>query len=94
MNPHKMALRIETADIVEKPGKLQLRVTVRYKPDDPDQHDTDRWGYTESEPIPAMDFVGLSPEEEVLITEFVPYAIEQAEGFAGFRRGHSNKIPY
>jgi len=79
-------LRIETADIVEKPGKLQLRVTVRYKPDDPDQHDTDRWGYTESEPIPAMDFVGLSPEEEVLITEFVPYAIEQAEGFAGFRR--------
>jgi len=33
-----------------------------------------------------MDFVGLSPEEEVLITEFVPYAIEQAEGFAGFRR--------
>jgi hypothetical protein len=79
-------LRVESANIAEKPGKLQLQVTVRYKPDDSSNHDTDRWGYTESELLPAMEFIGLSSEQEALITEFVPYAIEEADGFADFRR--------
>jgi hypothetical protein len=78
-------LRIESADVVEESGKIQLQVTIRYKPDNPENHDTDRWGYTESEPLAAMDFIGLSREEEALVTEFVPYAIEEGSGFAGFR---------
>jgi hypothetical protein len=80
-------LRIEDADIIEESGKVQLQVTVRYKPNEPEKHDTDRWGYTESEPIAAMDFLSLSPEQEALVTEFVPYAIEEADGFANFRSG-------
>ena len=78
-------LRIESAKIIEQRKKIQLQVTVRYKPDDEESYDTDRWGYTETEPLPAMDFIDLSPEEEVLVTEFVPYAIEKADGFANFR---------
>ncbi|WP_122088627.1 class I SAM-dependent DNA methyltransferase [Halalkalicoccus subterraneus] len=79
-------LRIQSGNVVKKPGKLQLQVTVRYKPGDPENHDIDRWGYTGSEPLAAMDFISVSPEEEALITEFVPYAIEEASGFANFRR--------
>jgi hypothetical protein len=48
-------------------------------------HDTDQWGYTETEPMPAMHLTDLSKTEADLVEAFVPVAIEEAGGFAGFR---------
>jgi len=62
-----------------------LFATARYKPKDPEQFETDRWGYIETDPLPAMEFIGLSEQERALIEAFVPYAIEEGGGFANFR---------
>jgi hypothetical protein len=59
--------------------------TVRYKPDDEDAHETDQWGYTETEPMTAMRLTNLSETEADLVEAFVPVAVEKASGFAGFR---------
>jgi len=47
--------------------------------------ETDRWGYIETEPVPVIEFVGLSEREEALVEQFVPYAMDEADGFANFR---------
>ena len=48
-------------------------------------HETDQWGYTDTEPLPAMRLTDLSETEADLIEAFVPMAVEEAGGFAGFR---------
>jgi len=48
-----------------------------------------RW---EFETYEAMAFVGLSDAEETLVQEFVPVAIEEAGGFAGFRQNATKTI--
>jgi hypothetical protein len=35
--------------------------------------------------MPALEFVGLNEQEQALIEQFVPHAIEEAGGFANFR---------
>lgn len=62
-----------------------VNATARYKPENGDSYETDRWGYTETEPIPAMRLTDLSKIEADLIEVFVPLAVEEADGFAGFR---------
>ncbi len=62
-----------------------IHATVRYKPDDEDAYETDQWGYTETEPMPAMELTDLSETEADLVESFVPVAVEEAGGFAGFR---------
>ena len=78
-------LRLGRVTVEERSGKLALSATARYKPDEPDAFETDRWGYTETEPEPAMEFVGFSEAETALLREFVPYVVDEAGGFAGFR---------
>lgn len=77
-------LRIGRVEI-EDGSTLTLLATARYKPENPDEFETDRWGYTETDPLPAMEFIGASEAERALISEFVPYAVEEAGGFADFR---------
>ena len=48
-------------------------------------HETDRWGYTETDPIPAMRLTDLTATEAALVEVFVPVAVEEAGGFADFR---------
>jgi hypothetical protein len=48
-------------------------------------HETDQWGYTETDPMPAMRLTDLSETEADLVEAFVPVAVEEAGGFAGFR---------
>ncbi|SEH52571.1 N-6 DNA Methylase [Halopenitus malekzadehii] len=67
------------------PGSVTVFATARYKPDDEDRHETDQWGYTETEPMPAMRLTDLSETEANLVEAFVPVAVEEAGGFAGFR---------
>ncbi|MDZ7850175.1 MAG: TaqI-like C-terminal specificity domain-containing protein [Halodesulfurarchaeum sp.] len=69
----------------ETESTVVVHATARYKPDDEDAHKTDQWGYTETEPIPAMRLMDLSETEADLVEAFVPVAVEKAGGFAGFR---------
>ena len=63
---------------------LVLYASARFKPENPQNHETDQYGYTETELMPAMEFHGLSELEEQFIAEFVPVVVEKAKGFAGF----------
>jgi len=83
-------LRIEDVTFEEDDARLVLSVDISYKVDDDDPRETDRWNRldeSEFETYEAMVFVGLSEAEETLLREFVPVAVEIAEGFAGFRQG-------
>ncbi len=90
-------LRLGTVRIEEHPDAATVWATGRYKPTpstsavpntsataDPN-HVTDRWGFTETDVLPAVEFVGLTDSERTLVAEFVPYAVERNDGFAGFR---------
>ncbi len=79
-------LRVGEATVVrESPTSVEIRLTARYKPDDEDAHETDQWGYTETEPLAALEITDLTEAEADLIEHFVPVAVEEAGGFADFR---------
>ncbi|AGB32404.1 putative restriction/modification enzyme [Natrinema pellirubrum DSM 15624] len=79
-------LRIGTVEIIRKsPISLEIHLTARYKPDNEDEYETDRWGYTETEPLPALEISDLTETEADLIEAFVPVAVDEAGGFANFR---------
>jgi type I restriction-modification system DNA methylase subunit len=69
----------------ESDTTLEIRLTARYKPDDEDAYETDQWGYTETKPLPALRITDLTEIEADLIEAFVPVAVDEAGGFAGFR---------
>ncbi|WEL22348.1 DNA methyltransferase [Halorhabdus sp. BNX81] len=48
-------------------------------------HETDQWGYTETEPLPALRISDLTAAEADLLEHFVPVAVDEAGGFADFR---------
>ena len=82
-------LRIEGVSFAEDGGRVVLSVDISYKIEEDDPRETDRWDRlveSEFETYEAMAFVGLSDAEETLLREFVPVAIEEAGGFAGFRQ--------
>jgi len=81
----KDSLRVENVKIRDSGSKIVVDVTARYKPDEPEEYETDQWGYTETDFHSAMEFVGLTEKKATLIKEFVPVAIERAGGFASFR---------
>jgi hypothetical protein len=82
----KPNLRVGEATVVrESPTTVEIRLTARYKPEDEDAHETDQWGYTETEPLPALRITDLTETEADLLAAFVPVAVEEAGGFAGFR---------
>jgi len=69
----------------ESDSTVEIQLTARYKPDDEDAYETDQWGYTETEPLPALRITDLTETEGDLIEAFVPVAVDEAGGFAGFR---------
>ncbi|SDY42800.1 hypothetical protein SAMN05216564_105125 [Halopenitus persicus] len=64
---------------------IEVQLTAHYKPDDEDVHETDQWGYTETEYLPAFRITDLTEREADLIEHFVPVAVDEAGGFANFR---------
>ncbi|SDQ65217.1 Eco57I restriction-modification methylase domain-containing protein [Natronobacterium texcoconense] len=79
-------LRVGTCEVIrESPTSLEIRLTARYKPEDEDEYETDQWGYTETEPLPALRISDLTETEADLIETFVPVAVDEAGGFADFR---------
>ncbi len=79
-------LRIGTARVDrESSSTVLINATARYKPEDEDAHETDQWGYTETEYLPAFRITDLTEREADLIEHFVPVAVDEAGGFANFR---------
>ena len=66
-------------------SRVTIYATARYKPENEDEQETDRWGYTETDYNEAFALTNLSEEEAALVEAFVPVAVEEADGFAGFR---------
>lgn len=86
-------LRIGSARITrESPNTVLVEATARYKPDEPDDHETDRWGYTETEYLPAFRITDLTEREADLIEQFVPVAVAEGGGFANFRETATKTI--
>jgi len=78
-------LRLGEVTVERENGTLDLYATARYKPEESEDFETDQWGYTETDPTLVMQFVGLDSMMEQLLLDFVPIAVEEGGGFAGFR---------
>ncbi|WP_338742086.1 Eco57I restriction-modification methylase domain-containing protein [Haloplanus salilacus] len=78
-------LRVGGAQTERDGRRVTLYATARYKPEDEDEHETDRWGYTESDYREAFSLTDLDDEEAALVEAFVSVAVAEADGFAGFR---------
>ncbi|WP_132060068.1 Eco57I restriction-modification methylase domain-containing protein [Halorussus amylolyticus] len=81
-------LQTEQAKIErEDANTVTIYLTARYKPEDDeeDEHELDTYGYTETEFLPALQITDLTETEADLIEAFVPVAVDEAGGFAGFR---------
>jgi hypothetical protein len=82
----KPNLRVGEASVHrEEANTVEIRLTARYKPEDEDTYEIDQWGYTETEPLPALRITELTKTEADLIEHFVPVAVDKADGFADFR---------
>lgn len=78
-------LRVTEA-YVERDGSDVTVFAVPYvKPVAEEEHETNSRGYATLDPIPAMKFSDLSESQATLIEVFVPYAVDEASGFAGYR---------
>ncbi|MDS0477848.1 N-6 DNA methylase [Natrinema sp. 1APR25-10V2] len=73
------------------PDTVRIDATARYKPADGDR-ETDRWGYTETDPTPALRLSDLTKTEGDLLEAFVPVAVDEAGGFAGVRETATKTI--
>lgn len=82
-------LRIGHVELRAEGGTPTLLATARYKPDGvparADAGSPDRWGFVETDPIPALEFEGVDPDWRTLLTAFVPHAVERAGADADFR---------
>ena len=79
-------LQIERAEVErESPNTVTIHLTARYKPEDEEDHDLDQYGYAETDFRPALRITDLTETEADLVEAFVPVAVEEAGGFAGFR---------
>lgn len=59
---------------------ITVRATARYKPEDEDEFETDRWGYTETDYIEGFTLTDLTEKEAVLVEEFLPIAVDEESG--------------
>ncbi|WP_226005477.1 Eco57I restriction-modification methylase domain-containing protein [Natrinema salinisoli] len=78
-------LRIGAVDVTTEGSSVVVSATVRYKPDEASR-ETDRWGYAETEPIPALELAPVDEERRALLEAFVPAAVDRGRGFADFRK--------
>jgi hypothetical protein len=78
-------LQVGSVDTRRDGNDVTIMVSARFKPGNRAVYETDRYGYTETKLIPTLEFHDLSEVEATLVEEFVPVAVEEAGGFAGFR---------
>ncbi|WP_254522997.1 Eco57I restriction-modification methylase domain-containing protein [Natrinema caseinilyticum] len=95
-------LRLGRATVTRRSaGTVVIEATARYKPADATETvapggesecETDQWGYTETDPIPAFRLTDLERCEADLIEAFVPVAVDEAGGFANVRKTATKTI--
>ncbi len=81
----KEKLQVGSVDTHRDGNDVTLLISARFKPENKAVYETDRYGYTETDLIPTLEFHDLSEVEATLVEEFIPVAVEEAGGFAGFR---------
>jgi hypothetical protein len=86
----KEKLRVGDVRVERHQDSVTVKLSARYKPENESQHDTDQYGYTETDFYPALEFQNLSEMEAALISEFVPVAVRKAGGYANFRENATN----
>jgi len=79
------SLRIGDARTERDGNSVTISATARYKPENPEEYETDQWDYTETDFHEAFTLTDLTDEQATLVAEFVPVAVDEADGFAGFR---------
>jgi hypothetical protein len=80
-------LKLESVKAERTDTKIVVQAIAKYKPDDENVHETDRWGYTSTSPIPIVEIIGLDKNEKELIAEFIETVVNEADdGTAGFRK--------
>ncbi|WP_435077774.1 Eco57I restriction-modification methylase domain-containing protein [Halococcus sp. AFM35] len=78
-------LRVTGAQVERDGDRLRVLAVPYVKPENPEEYETNGRGYATLDPVPAMEFVGLSEAKADLIAAFVPHAVDEAGGFAGYR---------
>ena len=78
-------LRVTAARVERNGGDVRVLAVPYVKPTDEAEYETNSRGYATLEPVPAMEFAGLDDAQAALIEAFVPYAVDEAGGFAGYR---------
>lgn len=86
-------LRVTEARVEREGGDLRVLAVPYVKPADEAEYETNNRGYATLEPVPAMKFFGLSDAQADLVEAFVPYAVAEADGFAGYRDNATATIP-
>jgi hypothetical protein len=85
----KLQLQDANVSMVDN-SSIKISVKVRYKPENLNEHDTDRNDYTYSDYITSIELFDLSPEEVKLLQAFVPVAVQQELG--GLRQSAGKTI--
>jgi type I restriction-modification system DNA methylase subunit len=77
--------KLRVGDVrAERDGtRVTISATARYKPEDQDAHETDTYGYIETDFVEAFTLVDCSEAEAALVAAFVPVAVD--DEIAGFR---------
>lgn len=78
-------LRVGDVKVEYNQRDIVIYATARYKPENKEAYETDRWGYTETGYKEAFTLTDLSEEEAALVEAFVSVVIDKSDGFAGFR---------
>jgi type I restriction-modification system DNA methylase subunit len=78
-------LRVTAARVERDGGDAQVLAVPYVKPTDEEEYETNSRGYATLNPVPAMEFFDLTDAQADLVETFVPYAVEEADGFAGYR---------
>jgi hypothetical protein len=87
-------LRIDDVTVERDGDTLTLSIVPYVKPDDPDEYEKEpnSRDYITLDPVPAMRFTDLDDDMADLIESFVPYAVDEAGGTAGFRDNATGTI--
>lgn len=83
-------LRIGKVKTESENDQVTIYASARYKPENVDNYETDRWGYTETNYNKAFTLTNLNDIEVTLVEEFVPIAASEGDGFANYR-GNATK---
>jgi type I restriction-modification system DNA methylase subunit len=77
-------LKISSVEIVDADDDLILHTTLRYKPENPEEHETDSNNYISTESLPTIKFTDLTPLQKQLIREFVPHVVDVKDKSSGY----------